>query len=338
MAALDAFFSWTTDDAVLDGGTKYSRWLCSDPDSLENRKARYQIEYWIHSYSTEKQAAIATRYRQLYDEDIVELDRATIAAKYSALKVQLRQVRKRYREKVAFRIRFSLKGLAYATPVISVIITLGGYFYTYRVYSHFGIVASHFFTAGDYLSAGIHAVCDAAIYAVLFSVVMIWRIVDHANLPRYERRRIAVHEKWQRRLTASMCVLVVVIGLIVANAGVEASEWFVLPLYFLGLRSIDVLMDRIFRPSLSLVSMVFATATFAISLYLESNQMIREIERNDPDQDFHLLLENTEITSDEHSIIGSGGGYLFLWQREESQVRIVPHTRIRQMSLSERNE
>ena len=292
----------------------------------------------MRSYSAEKQAPIVARYRQLYNEDIGELSRAEVLAKYATFREQLREVRKHYREKVAFRLRLSLKGVAYATPVVSVIVTLGGYFYTHRVYSHFDIVASNFFTVGDYLSAGIHAVDDAALYAALFVVFMVWRVVDYANLTRYERTRNAFHEKWQGRLIASSCVGGLVISLVAADDDVKASGWFAVILYILGLRIADFLLDRIFRPSISLMSIVFSTVVFAALLYVDSNRTIIEIERNDGLQDFRLLLEDSEFTSDQHSIIGSGGGYLFLWQRDDKEVEVVPHTKIRRMSLFEKSE
>ncbi len=332
-SAIAAFYSWVADSAPAVDRLEYFRWLDSDPDSLANRKTHYRIQYRLRSHA-EDGKIIAARYRTLYDEDITEPDDATILETHSALKKQLRKIRRRYLEKVAVRIRLSLKDVAYATPVFSVMIALGGYFYTSRVYAHFGIVASHFFTAGDYLSASVHAVEAAALSAVLFVASMTWRAVADANLTRFERKKYAAQNIWPQRLIMFSCIF----ALITADADMRATGWFGVALFVVGVNVVTFLLDRIFRSSISLVSTVSAAVVFAAMLFVQSNQTIKKIEQSDDVRNFRVLMRDSEFTSDDYSIVGSSGKYLFLWKRDDGQVKAVPHAEIRWMSLSEKTE
>ena len=331
--AVEAFFSWETDSSPSEDMAEYYRWLCSDPDSTANRKAHYQIQHWLRSNTTEGHT-IAKRYRQLYDEDIVDLDEGAILEKYFAFTKQRNRTRKRYRENVALRIQLSITDLAYAVPVISAMIALGGYFYTSRVYAHFGIVASHFFTAGDYLSASVHAVGAAAVSAVVFVVSMAWRDVSDANMTRYERTKYATQDVWIRRIIIGSCVYI----LLTADDVMRATVWFGMALFVIGVNIITYLLDRVFQSSMAIVSIVAAAVVFASMLYVQSNQTIMKIEREDDTRDFRVLVEDSEFTSDEYSIVGSSGKYLFLWRRDESRVEVIPHATIRWMSLSAESE
>lgn len=331
--AVEAFFSWEADSTPSDDVEEYYRWLYSDSDSMANRKAHYQIQYRLRS-NTEEGHAIAARYRQLYGENIVELDDAAILKKHSAFKKQRNKTRRRYRRNVAVRIQLSITDLAYAVPVISVMIALGGYFYTSRVYTHFGIVASHFFTAGDYLSASVHAVEAAAISAVMFVASMTWRVVSDANMTRYERKKYATQDLWMLGIVIASCVYI----LFTADDAMRATVWFGMALFVIGVNIITYLLDRVFQSSMAIVSIVAAAVVFASMLYVQSNREIMKIEREDNTRDFRVLVEDSEFTSDEYSIVGSSGKYLFLWRRDESRVEVIPHATIRWMSLSAESE
>ena len=254
-----------------------------------------------------------------------------VLALHGKLRKELKVVRKRYLESVAWRIPISVKDLAYAVPILSVAIALGGYFYTSRVHGHFGVNVSHFFTVGDYLSSGVHAVQAAAWSAFLFVMGSTWRAVRDLNLTKYEQNKYIKQEKWPRRLIWISCV-----GWLFM---VDQTVWaFAFALWMVSLPIVDYLFDLIFRRSLALIFGTSSMVVFSAMLYVESNAAIRLVETGKDEREFSIRSQSSNFTSEDYSIIGSSDRYLFLWDRSEDRVQVVPHVEIKEMSLSRGSE
>lgn len=331
--AIKRFFAWTQESEALHPEDKYSGWLNSDSASQENRRLHYRIQYWLRSF-TEDGPKIATHYRALYDEKIQEIDEVTILTEYRRLRKGLNRVRNRYLRSIAIRLPLSIKDFAYSAPILSFLLVVGGYFYTSRIHGHFGIAVNHFFTIGDYLSSSVNAVEAASISAVVAVGTIIVKAVTHINLAKYYREKRAVREKWIR----GVLLLSAVYGLIFADESGRATIWFALALCLVGTALLEHLLDRIFRPSLALALLSVSTVVFAAMLYVRSNNHIINIEHGIMDSHFRVVSRDSEYVDDEYSIIGASERYMFLWQREQDQVLVLPRDEIQWMSVSVRIE
>lgn len=326
--AVDRFFSWTTVSATPDD-RRFLRWLDSDPDSRFNRKPYYEIQYWLRSDPAER-SAIATRYRQLYDEDIEKLTDGDISDYHDHFRKKFRQIRKQYLRRVVAPIPLSLKDWAHTVPVFSLLVLLGGYFFTYRVFHHFGVRISDFFTVTDYLATSVHAVGYAALAAVITSTLAAWDLVREFTQTDSGRRALDKEDRWLWGLV----LLVSLYSLWSADQEIRATVFFVPPLTLAGTATVFLVVHRRFRPSLGLLLTVLSTIMFASLLYVDSNRQILNIERGSEDQSFHVETRDGEFSSSTHSIIGSSDKYMFLWQRDGKHVDIVPHTAIKSVLLS----
>ena len=330
--AVDRFFSWTTVSAPPDDRS-FLRWLDSDPDSRVNRKPYYETQYWLRS-DTDDGPAIAARYRQLYDQDIEKLTRGDISTYHGHFQKKFRQVLRQYRRRVVAPIPLSLKDWAYTVPVFSLLVLLGGYFHTYRVFDHFGVRISDFFTVTDYLATSVHAVGYAAIAAGIASTLAAWDLVRVFTQTDYGRRALDTADRW-------LWWTVLVVSLVFlwsADQEIRATVFFASPLALAGTAILILLVNRRFRPSLGLLLTALSTIMFAALLYVDSNRQVLNIERGSEDQNFRVETRDGKFTSSTYSIIGSSDKYMFLWQRDAKQVEIVPHNAIRRVSLSEKSE
>ena len=330
--AVDRFFSWRTVSAPPEDRS-FLRWLDSDPDSRFNRKPYYEIQYWLRS-DTEDGPAIAARYRQLYDEDIEKLTNGAISAYHGHFRKKFRQVLRQYRRRVVARIPLSLRDLAYTVPVFSLLVLLGGYFYTYRVFHHFGIRISDFFTVTDYLATSVHAVGYAAIAAAITSTLAAWDLVRESTQTDYGTQTPIEENRWLWRVILAVSLYF----LWSADQEIRATVFFVPPLVMAGTATLFLVVNRRFRPSLGLLLTALSTIAFAALLYVDSNRQVFNIQRGAEDQSFRVEARGGEFTSKSHSIIGSSDKYMFLWQRDGKHVEVVPHAEIKRVSLSERSE
>ena len=325
-AAVTRFFAWDTEFTPVEHEDDWVQWLESDADSCANRRLHLQIQHWLRS-STADGPRIVARYRQLFDEDIGEIDEGSIVKEHYRLGKELKAIRKRYLKAIAWRIPISVKKLAFAVPAMSVAMALGGYFYTSRVHDHFGVNVSRFFTVGDYLSSAIHAVEAAALAAVIVGISAAWGAVSALNLTEYARSKAVAQDKWLLRVILISCV----VGLFRQD---QTTWWFALAFCVVSLPIVDYSLNRIFRRSLALVLCTWALVVFSTILYVESNAAIKLIEDGQDNQDFRILSQSSEFTSQTYSIIGSSDRYLFLWDRSGNRVHAIPHTKINRMSFS----
>lgn len=326
-AAVERFFAWDADSTPVEREDEWVQWLESDEDSRSNRRLHLRIQHWLRT-ATDDGPKIRDRYRQLFDEDIEEIDDGSILDAHDKLRKDLKVVRKRYLESIAWRIPISAKDFACAIPILSVAMALGGYLYTSRVHGHFGVDVSHFFTVGDYLSSAVHAVRAAAWSAFLFVISASWRAVSDLNLTKYERTKYMKQEKWPRRLLYLFCV----VGMFTLD---QATALFAVSLWIVSLPIVDYLLDQIYRRSIALILGISSMVVFSSILYVESNVAIQRVETGNNGQDFSIVLRGADLTGETHSIIGSSDKYLFLWVRHENRVQIIPHTEIRRMSFSD---
>ena len=326
-AAVERFFAWDAGSTPVEHEEEWVQWLESDEDSCSNRRLHLRIQHWLRS-GTDDGPKISDRYRELFDEDVDEIDGSSILIAHDKLRKDLAVVRTRYLKSVAWRIPISVKDFTYAIPILSITMGLGGYLYTSRVHGHFGVDVSHFFTVGDYLSSAVHAVRAAAWSAFLFVVSASWRAVNDLNLTKYERTKYMKQEKWPRRLLYLFCVF----GLFTLD---QATAWFAASLWVVSLPIVDYLLDQTYRRSLALTLGTSSIFVFSAMLYVESNAAIRRIETGHSGQDFSVVSQGPDLTSETHSIIGSSDRYLFLWARYENRVQVLPHTEIRRVSFSD---
>ncbi len=326
-AAVERFFAWDANSTPGKNEDEWVQWLEADEDSRSNRRLHLRIQHWIRS-STDDGPRIRDRYRQLFDEDIEEIDDGSILVAHDKLRKDLKVVRKRYLASIAWRIPISVKDFAHAIPILSVAMALGGYLYTSRVHGHFGVDVSHFFTVGDYLASAVHAVRAAAWSAFLFVMSAAWRAVRDLNLPEYERTKYLRQEKWPRRVFYFSCV----VGLFTLD---QATTLFAVSLWFVSLPIVDYLLNQTYRRSLAVILGTSSMVVFSALIYVESNAAIQRVETGNKEQDFSIVSQGSDLTSETHSIIGSSNKYLFLWVRHESRVQIIPHAEISRMSFSD---
>lgn len=270
----------------------------------------------------------------MYDEDIEQLTRGDISAYHGHFQKKFRQARRQYLRRVVARIPLSLKDLAYTVPVFSLLVLLGGYFYTFRVFHHFGVQISDFFTVTDYLATSVHAVGYAAIAAAITSTLAAWDLVRESTQTDYGPQASIEENRWLWWvvLAVSLCFLWS------ADQEIRATVFFVPPLVLAGTAILLLMVNRRFRPSLGLLLTALSTIMFSALLYVDSNRQVLDIERGAEDQSFRVETHDGEFTSNTHSIIGSSDKYMFLWQRDGEHVEVVPHAEIKSVSLSERNE
>lgn len=330
--AVDRYFSWTTGSLPAED-RQFLRWLASDPYSQVGRKAYYEVQYWLRS-DTDDGPAIAAKYRQLYDEDINKLEEGAILAYHGHYRKRFRQARKEYLRRVEVRPSLSLKDLAYAVPIVSVLIPLGGYFYTSRVFQHFGIQIRHFFTVTDYLAASVHSVGSAAVSAAIAVVAALWQAVRESTRTDYERQESDKTDRWLWRFSLVLSIYF----LWSADQEMRATAIVVLPLTFAGVAIVSTVLTRILRPSVALLLTALSAVVFSALLYVESNRQVLNIERGVEEQSFRVETHDMAFTSDTHSIVGSSEKYMFLWQREDKHVEIVPHTEIKKVSVFRKDE
>ena len=167
--------------------------------------------------------------------------------------------------------------------------------------------------------------------ACLFVMGATWRAVRDLNLTKYERNKYMKQEKWPRRF-----IFISSVGLLFLLDSTDGM--FAIALWLVSLPIVDYLLDLTFRRSLALVFGTSSVIVFSAILYVESNVAIRLIETGPNEQEFSIMLPNSEFTSENYSIIGSSDRYLFLWARSEDRVQIVPHVEIKEMSLSKGSE
>lgn len=331
--AVERFFSWAPDADRRTPVDEYGAWLESDSISRANRQLHYRIQYWLHSFTNDR-PKIAASHKHLYGGDIEEIEEAEILTEYYRLRKELKVTRDRYLQSIAVRLPLSIKDLAYTAPFLSFLLVLGGYFYTSRVHNHFGIGVHHFFTISDYLSSSVNAVEAASVSAVAAAAGAVWRGVNDANLAKVYRKQRDARNQWIRGLLLLASIFV----LILSDEADRTTVWFAIALCLIGVFFVELLFDHVLRPSLALTLLSMSTVVFAATLYVRSNSHILNIENGVMDGHFRVTSQDSQYTSDAYSIIGTSEKYVFLWQREQDRVHILPRDDIRWVSFSDRNE
>jgi hypothetical protein len=243
-------------------------------------------------------------------------------------------LRKELAERSAFKMHFSIPGIASAITLITAVFIVAGFLQVHYFYRRMGVDVALYFSVSDYLAASVEQIRAGAIAAASTIVVSAFGVRAGSLRSRLQTRATANARRTEGRIIGVLTVLLcgaaafsIYIGRpefsTMKMAGLIISYWVA-----------DYMADAFFKNRL--VAMVALVATFvfgvnvAVDAYERSERLLAGAVVSGLKQQVHFKDSSPAI---EGRLFGANSSYYFIYAQEKRITHIVPRDRVLQIDM-----
>ena len=237
-------------------------------------------------------------------------------------------------DRESFKISLSLKWVGSIISLLSVLLLISGFIYTYTFYGFFGVPISLYFSASDYVDSSIEQ-----LYAVFFGALS--GILLPAILGAFQALRMPtiIAEK-QRKMPDFFVPVVCVFVLLSAFDGLFTGgrdlhyniSWII---FYIGMLIIPYLAKKFFNEPYRAIFLLFTVFAFTSQMYDAVYSRIYDVLEG---ESVPKLCEQVNITSSNNGImlpcdspvVGATEAHVFIFNRNENTMVVLPRSRLTQ--------
>lgn len=315
---------------LIDKATSNSnvkKWL-----TIHLRIRRYiETDY---SYSTDncKIEYLDSRLAELGDtaKPIIASD---IGKLISQAKQDLKDSRFALSDREAFKISLNLKWIGSIISLLSVLLLISGFIYTYTLYTFFGVPVSLYFSVSDYVDSSIEQ-----LYTVFFGVFF-GILAAFLGAHQTSRTPTIIVEKQRKRpdfflpVVWASILLFTFVGLFIGGRALHSNiSWII---FFTGMLVTPYLAKQFFNERARAIFLLFTVFAFTSRMYDTVYSNIYDILER---ESVPRLCEQINITSDDNgfmppcgsSVAGATEEHIFIFNQNKNVMVILPRSRLTQ--------
>lgn len=309
--------------------------------SNSNVKKWLEIHLRIQRYiETDCVYSIDNRKVEYLDGQLAKLGSSTkpiIAADIGKLisqaKRELKDSRFTLSDREASKISLNLKWVGSIISLLSVLLLISGFIYTYTLYGFFGVPVSLYFSVSDYVDSSIEQ-----LYTVFFGV-SVGVLSSLAAAYQVSRTPAIIVEEQRKkpdpfRFFAWLFILLSIpVGFFIGGRTLHSIISIII--LCAGFLSIPYLVKRFFNERNRAIFSLFAMFAFISSMYNTVYSSIYDILEG---KSVPKLCEQINITPDDNnlmppcgsSVIGATEVHIFIFDKNKNAVVILPRSRLTQ--------
>ena len=308
---------------------EYCLWLCESDEAKAILREWLRVQHWTKTLALFRDEAgidqVSDEYRRIFEQELIPMDANEVRQYVKDLKKKLRARDAELHESKADKIDASQVSLPrlLTGPVAWLLTTMflfSGFVYATTYFAQFGIDASFYFTAPDYVGYSINKLTWAIVLTLAYMAGLLNRFVRTPTLPRH------VYSRYVGGRSRMLWFIVIVTVVASPVAFVWMPDLFYLSympiVWWIGICYIERrLVPRYFKNYRLLPAAAGTVSLFLVLVWASAKGNAYRV-MVAPPQGFSVLTGEENYGESTHRLLGGNSGYFFLWNESDGMTAV----------------